>query len=140
VNPLNPAERSLIQTIGDDATRIGVSLMARELRRTHEFMTAFDAITEQQPDALIVGTDVLLLSHRENIIEYAASHRLPAVYGLREFGDDGGLISFGSDTVELARLAAGYVDKILKGDKPADLPVQAGSTWSLICELQRHSD
>ena len=135
-NPLNAAERSLIQTMADDATRIGVSLMPHELRRTAEFTTAFDAITEQQPDALIVGTDVLLLSHRKNIIEYAALHRFPAVYGLREFVDDGGLISFGADTVELARLAAGYVDKILKGDKPADLPVQQPTKFDLVINLR----
>jgi len=63
-------------------------------------------------------------------------HRFPAVYGLREFVDDGGLISFGADTIELARLAAGYVDKILKGAKPADLPFQQPTKFDLVINLK----
>jgi putative tryptophan/tyrosine transport system substrate-binding protein len=92
-NPSNAAELDLIPAIRDAAGRIGLSPMLHELRRTADFATAFEAITEQQPDALVVGTDVLLSSHRKGIIEYAARHRFPAVYCLREFVDDGGLIS-----------------------------------------------
>jgi ABC-type uncharacterized transport system substrate-binding protein len=83
-------------------------------------------------DALIIDTDVLLLAQRKSIVEYAAMHRFPAVYGLREFVDDGGLISFGANTFELARLAAGYVDKILKGARPADLPIQQPTKFELV--------
>ena len=85
---------------------------------------------------MIIDTDVLLISYRKSIVEFAAAHRLPAVYGLREFVDDGGLISFGADTFELARLAAGYVDKILKGAKPADLPVQQPTKFALVVNLK----
>ncbi len=134
-NPSNGAERDLIPAIEEAASRAGLSLTLQELRRTADFTTAFDTITEEQPDALIVGTDVLLSSHRKSIIEFAAEHRLPAVYGLREFTDDGGLISFGADTFELARLAAGYVDKILKGAKPADLPFQQPTKFDLVVNL-----
>jgi putative ABC transport system substrate-binding protein len=70
-NPLNAAERDLIPTIRDAAARVDLRLMLHELRRTADFTKAFETITEQHPDALIAGTDVLLLSHRKNIIEYA---------------------------------------------------------------------
>ena len=135
-NPLNAAEQNLVQPMRDGAASVGLSLTLHEVRRTADFTTAFQMITGQQPDALIVGTDVLLLSHRKSIIEYAEVHRFPAVYGLREFVDDGGLISFGADTIELARLAAGYVDKILKGAKPADLPFQQPTKFDLVINLK----
>ena len=67
----------------------------------------------------------LTMVHRDLIIALAARHKLPAVYGLRPFAIAGGLISYGPDSIEHYRLAAGYVDRILKGEKPADLPVQA---------------
>jgi putative ABC transport system substrate-binding protein len=135
-NPLNAASRELVQAIRDGVERVGLSLVLYELRPPGDFATTFDAITRQQPDALIVDTDVLLISRRRDIIEYAALHRLPAVYGLREFTDDGGLISFGADTFELARLAAGYVDKILKGARPADLPIQQPTKFELVINLK----
>jgi putative tryptophan/tyrosine transport system substrate-binding protein len=135
-NPLNAASRDLVQAICDAVARFGLSLKLHEARRPADFPTAFDAITGQEPDALIVDTDVLLISQRKTIVEYAAVHRFPAVYGLREFVDDGGLISFGADTFELARLAAGYVDKILKGAKPADLPVQQPTKFELVVNLK----
>ena len=135
-NPLNAASRDLVQAIREAAAPLGLSLLLHEARRPADFPIAFHAINEQNPDALIVDTDVLLISHRERIVEYAAVHRFPTVYGLREFVDDGGLISFGADTFELARLAAGYVDKILKGAKPADLPVQQPTKFKLVINLK----
>jgi putative ABC transport system substrate-binding protein len=135
-NPSNAASRDLVQAIRADAARAGLSILPHEARQSADFATTFDAITRQQPDALIVDTDVLLISRRRDIIEYAALHRLPAVYGLREFTDDGGLISFGANTFELARLAAGYVDKILKGASPADLPIQQPTKFELVINLK----
>jgi putative ABC transport system substrate-binding protein len=135
-NPLNAASRDLVQAVRDAAERVGLSLVLQELRGQADFTTAFDAITAQQPDTLIVDTDILLVAHRRSIIEYAALRRLPAVYGVREFTDDGGLISFGADTFELARLAAGYVDKIVKGAKPADLPFQQPTKFQLDINLK----
>jgi putative ABC transport system substrate-binding protein len=135
-NPLNAASQKLLQAMHDAAGHLGLSLLPHETRRPADFPTAFDAITEQNPEAMIIDTDVLLISYRKSIVEFAAAHRLPAVYGLREFVDDGGLISFGADTFELARLAAGYVDKILKGAKPADLPVQQPTKFALVVNLK----
>jgi putative ABC transport system substrate-binding protein len=135
-NPLNGASRHLVQAIRDAVAYLGLSATLQEVRQAADFSPAFDALTGQQPNALIVDTDVVLISQRKSIIEYTAAHRLPAVYGLREFVDDGGLMSFGADTVELARLAAGYVNKILKGAKPADLPVQQPTKFQLIVNLK----
>jgi putative ABC transport system substrate-binding protein len=74
--------------------------------------------------------------HRELIITLSARHRLPAVYALSLFANDGGLISYGPDSIDPHRRAAGYVDRILKGEKPADLPVQAPTKYALVINLK----
>jgi putative ABC transport system substrate-binding protein len=77
-----------------------------------------------------------VIVHRELIIQLAAQHRLPAVYWNRMYVPDGGLISYGPDTIDQYRQAAGYVDRILKGEKPADLPVQAPTKYELVINLK----
>ena len=77
-----------------------------------------------------------MIDHRQFIIKLAALHRLPAVYPLRIFAADGGLISYGPDVVDQFRQAASYVDRILKGEKPADLPVQAPTKYELVINLK----
>jgi putative tryptophan/tyrosine transport system substrate-binding protein len=135
-NPLNAASRELVQAVREGAARLGLRLRWAEVRQAMDFPPAFKAIADQSPDALIVDTDVVLISQRKAVIEFAAGHRLPAIYGLREFTEDGGLMSFGADTFELARLAAGYVDKILKGATPADLPIQQPTKFQLVVNLK----
>jgi ABC-type uncharacterized transport system substrate-binding protein len=85
---------------------------------------------------LIVTADPAAIVHREAIITLAARHRLPAIYPYRFFVTSGGLISYGLDNIEQYRLAAGYVDRILKGEKPADLPVQAPTKYELVINLK----
>jgi putative ABC transport system substrate-binding protein len=85
---------------------------------------------------MIVTPSTLALAHRELIATVAARHRLPAVYGWRYMVTAGGLISYGSNTVDPFRRAAGYVDRILKGEKPADLPVQAPTKYELVVNLK----
>jgi putative ABC transport system substrate-binding protein len=85
---------------------------------------------------LIVAASTLAIVHREPIITLAARHKLPAVYTNRFFVRSGGLISYGPDSVDPHRRAAGYVDRILKGEKPADLPVQAPTKYELVINLK----
>jgi putative ABC transport system substrate-binding protein len=85
---------------------------------------------------LLVLNDPFIFTHRQRIIESAAKFRLPAIYGFREFVDDGGLISYGPNISDGYRRAAAYVDKVLKGAKPADLPVQAPTQYELVINLR----
>jgi putative ABC transport system substrate-binding protein len=85
---------------------------------------------------VIVTVSPSVIRHRKLIIGWVARHKLPAIYPYRFFATDGGLIAYGPDTVEPYRRAAGYVDRILKGEKPADLPVQAPTKFELAINLQ----
>jgi putative tryptophan/tyrosine transport system substrate-binding protein len=85
---------------------------------------------------VIVPNTAAAVTHRNLIIALAAQHRLPAVYGVRVFVTSGGLIFYGVDTIDPWRLAAGYVDRILKGEKPADLPVQVSTKYETVLNLK----
>jgi putative ABC transport system substrate-binding protein len=98
--------------------------------------TATAAIGRQPGGALIVAPETFTTANRELIVALAAHHQLPAIYGLRQFPLSGGLMSYGPDTVDLARRAASYVDRILRGEKPADLPVQAPNKYELVINLK----
>jgi ABC-type uncharacterized transport system substrate-binding protein len=135
-NPLNAASRNLVQAVREATGNLGLTLLLDEARRPEDLPVAFAAISEQAPDALIIDTDVVLLSHRKSIIEFAAAHSLPAMYGLREFVDDGGLISYGPIGFDIWRRVADYVDRILKGAKPADLPVQQPTKFEVVVNLK----
>jgi hypothetical protein len=95
-----------------------------EVRRPDEFDNAFLTIASARPHALAVLADRFLLAHRKRILEFAAANRLPSMYPYRGYVDAGGLISYAPNNIELFRGAATYVDKILKGAKPNDLPDQ----------------
>ena len=106
------------------------------VRDADEIERAVAAFARGSNDGLIVLTSGLTLIHRELITVLAARHRLPAVYTDRSFVTDGGLMSYGPDRIQHYRLAAGYVDRILKGEKPADIPVQAPNKYELVINLK----
>ena len=135
-NPLNAASRNLEQAVRQASGSLGLTLLSDEAGHPEDLPKAFDAIVEQNLDAMIIDTDALILSFRKNIIEFAAAHRLPAMYGLREFVDEGGLISYGPNPFDVWRRVADYVDKILKGAKPADLPVQQPTKFDLVLNMK----
>ena len=118
------------------APALGLELRPAPVRDASEIERAFAAFAQASIGGLIVLTGGVTLAHRGLIIALAARHRLPATYPFRYYVADGGLISYGPDTVDPFRRAAGYVDRILKGEKPADLPVQAPTKYELVINLK----
>jgi putative ABC transport system substrate-binding protein len=118
------------------ASARGLALEPYEARTLQDLDQALAAIVRSAAQMLFVLNDPFIFTHRKRIIESAAKSRLPAIYGFREFVDDGGLISYGPNISDGYRLAAAYVDKVLKGAKPADLPVQAPTKYELVINLK----
>jgi putative ABC transport system substrate-binding protein len=110
--------------------------MPVDMRDVGEIERAIAMIAQGSSNGLIVTGSPAAVVHRELIISLAARHRLPAVYNTRVYAVSGGLISYGPDFVDQFRLAAGYVDRILKGEKPSDLPVQAPTRYELVINLK----
>ncbi len=135
-NPSNPQNLVAAQALRKAAEGLGITLLFHEVRNAGDLTMAFGAITTERSDAVIVEGDPLLVSNRRSIVEFAASHRLPAVYGLRDFVDAGGLLAYGASIFEIWRRVASYVDKILKGAKPADLPVEQPTAFELVVNLK----
>ena len=112
--------------------RLGVELQILEARSPSDFNNAFAAMGATRAGALLMLSDVLFYSHREQLTKLAARNRLPAMYPSREFVDDGGLMSYGARISSNFRRAAAYVDKILKGARPADLPIERPTLFELV--------
>jgi putative ABC transport system substrate-binding protein len=118
------------------APSLGVELSPVDVRDAGEIERAVTAFARSSNGGLIVTASALVTRHRDLIIALAARHRLPAVYAYRYMVAAGGLVSYGPDSIEQYRRAAGYVDRILKGEKPADLPVQAPTKYELVINLK----
>jgi ABC-type uncharacterized transport system substrate-binding protein len=118
------------------ARALGVRLQFLEARGPADFDRAFSGMTRARAGALTVLTSNMLLGERRRLVDLAAENRLPAVYTWREFVDAGGLMSYGPDLVDSFRRAATYVDKILKGAKPADLPIEQPTKFELVINLK----
>jgi putative tryptophan/tyrosine transport system substrate-binding protein len=127
------AEFGAVQAV---APSFGVELRPVDLRDTDEIERAIAAFAGISNGGLLVTQNSFAILHRKLIITLAARHRLPAIYAYSSFVTDGGLISYGPDSMDGYRRAAGYVDRILKGEKPADLPVQAPTKYNLVINLQ----
>jgi putative ABC transport system substrate-binding protein len=128
-----PAQFAAIQAI---APSLGVELRPFDVRNAGEIERAIAALAGSSNGGLIVTGTAGAVVHRELIVALAARHRLPAVYYSRDYVTGGGLISYGVDLTEVCRRAATYVDRILKGAKPADLPVQAPTKYELVINLK----
>jgi putative tryptophan/tyrosine transport system substrate-binding protein len=124
---------AVIQSV---AQSVGVEVSAINPRDAGEIERGVTKFAGAPNGGLIVAASALVVLHREMIIALAARHKLPAVYYRRYFVTTGGLISYGYDTVAQFRGAASYVDRILKGEKPADLPVQAPTKYELVINLK----
>ena len=115
---------------------LGLQLVVLNARTPSDIDMAFASLVRQRAGALVVGAGAFLLSRRDQIIALAAHHAIPAIYGFREYSADGGLISYGNDIPEAFRRAGVYTGRILKGDKPADLPVERATKFELVINLK----
>ena len=118
------------------APSFGIELRPVDVRDAGEIERAITAFARSSNEGLIVTSNALASVHRNLIVTLAARHRLPVVYPFRFFVTAGGLASYRPDTIDPHRRAAGYVDRILKGEKPADLPVQAPTKYQLVINLK----
>jgi putative ABC transport system substrate-binding protein len=135
-NPANPGTVPQLRAAEVAARTLGVRLQALEVRSPSEFDNAFAAMTKQRAHALIVLVDTMFNEHRTRVVKLAAASRLPAVYGLSEIAAAGGLISYSASTRDLFRRSATYVDRILKGAKPADLSIEQPTKFELVINLK----
>jgi ABC-type uncharacterized transport system substrate-binding protein len=125
-----------LREFGAGPTSLAVELSASPVRDEAEVEATITAFARESAGGLIVAPDAFINTRRRLIMALAERHRLPAIYGFRQFVTEGGLISYGPDTVDIVRRSASYVDRILKGEKPADLPVQAPTKYDLVINLK----
>ena len=135
-DPANPNWAGYLRALDATAPSFAVQLTAVLVRNEDDIKGAIEALAREPNGGLIVVASPLMAGHRELIISLAARHRVPAVYQFRFFVTSGGLVSYGIDNIDLFRRAAGYVDRILKGEKPADLPVQNPTRYLLVINLK----
>ncbi len=135
-NPDNSFHLGSLKETRAAAQVLGIKLQPLAVRSPEEFPAAFAAILRERPGALLVLADRVFLHSRARIVDFEAKHRLPGVYAYRELVEAGGLMSFGPSYAGMHRRAAYYVDRILKGARPADLPVEQPTTFELMINLK----
>jgi len=135
-NPDNLFHAGSLKETRAAARVLGIRVQVLGIRASEEFPAAFAAILRERPGAILVLADRLFLHNRARIVDFEAKHRLPGVYAYRELVEAGGLMSFGPSYAGMHRRAAYYVDKILKGSKPADLPVEQPTKFELMINLK----
>jgi ABC-type uncharacterized transport system substrate-binding protein len=136
LNPNNPDADLQWREVQAAATAIGRPLRRFNASRESDLDTAFAALVQQRADALLVGNDVFFTNRREQIVALAARHAVPTIYAFRQFAESGGLISYSTNLVEVYRQVGLYVGRILKGEKPADLPVVQPTKFELVINLK----
>jgi putative tryptophan/tyrosine transport system substrate-binding protein len=135
-NAGNPYPAIVFKEAQTAAQRLGIEVQSLEVRSPDDFNGAFEKARRQRPDALLDVEDPLTNSLHKRIIEFAAAERLPSLHGIGEEVEAGALISYGASIPDLYRRAAGYVDKILKGAKPGDLPVEQPTKFELVINVK----
>jgi len=135
-NAANPYPALVFKETERAAQTLGIEVQSLKVQEPNDFGNAFEAAERHQPDALIMVEDPLTIDFRKQIADFALTHRLPAMNGFRQFVDAGGLMAYGASLSDLLRRAAGYVDKILRGAKPSDLPVEQPTKFELVINLK----
>jgi putative ABC transport system substrate-binding protein len=136
VNPTNPSAETDIADVQTAAATVGQRIFLLTASNERDIDAAFDAVAQQRADALLVVHDPYFLSRRDQFVVLADRHRVPAIYEFREFVLAGGLMSYGSRITDNYRLAGSYAGRILKGAKPAELPVQQPTKFELVINLK----
>jgi putative ABC transport system substrate-binding protein len=136
VNPNNSVAERVIQEVQQAARAQRLQLHVLKASSESEIDTAFVSLVQLQAGALLVAGDPFLTSRRERLVALASRHAVPAIYAWREFAASGGLISYGASLTSAFRLVGTYAGKVLKGTKPADLPVQQSTTFELVINLK----
>ena len=135
-SPAHPGEQRELSESQKTARDVGITLLYHQVNNTADVNAALDATVRDNANALLAFPDPVTTSHRVQIAEFAAKRRLPSVFGWRDFVEAGGLMSYGPDHDALWRRLAVYVDKILKGTKPADLPIEQPTKFELVINLK----
>ena len=136
VNPGSPSSAFQSKDVQEAARVIGLQIQILNASSASEIDSAFATLLQIRAGALIVAGDAFFNGRRDQLVESTARHRIPAIYGLREFTSAGGLISYGASVTDVHRQAGIYVGKILKGEKPADLPVMQPTKFELVINLK----
>jgi len=135
-DPSNHGKIVEVRVLQDIARSARVSLQLVEARNARGLKAAFASLATERPDGLVVLMDNLTFRHRKEIVAFAAKMRLPAIYQVKEFADAGGLLSYGLNMPEQFRRSAFYVDKILRGARPSDLPVEQPTKFELVVNMK----
>jgi putative ABC transport system substrate-binding protein len=136
INPGNPTSESQIRDVQAAARVFDIETLILHAGSERNIEAAFASFAQQRVNAVIVGADSLFLSRRDQLAGLAARHAIPAIYPLREFADIGGLMSYAPSQTDAYHLAGGYAARLLKGEKPADLPIQQAVKFELIINLK----
>jgi len=136
VNPGNPQIQSVITDVQVAAAAMGQQLEILTAATKHDISPAFSDAVQKRTDALLISADPLFTNRPVQLATLAARHAMPTVYALREFAEGGGLMSYGSNFTDLFRQAGTYTGRVLKGEKPADLPILQATKFELIVNLQ----
>jgi putative ABC transport system substrate-binding protein len=135
-NPVDPNKAEEVRQMQAPARTLGITLQPVEAGEAGAFESAIDAGVRERAEALFVLPDPLTLHERRRIADLAAKHRLPAMYGFKEFVTAGGLMSYGTMQSDLYRRAAAHVDKVLRGANPADVPVEQATRFEMVINLR----
>ena len=135
-NPVPPSAEAYKKIVESAALKLGVTLFSVAVRERDEFEGAFAAMAKERVDGLVVLPDPLTFTARSQIVKLATKHRLPGIYQAREYVELGGLMSYGTNLADQFRRASVYVDKILKGAKPSDLPVEQAARYELVLNIR----
>ena len=136
INSLNPFHISSMKQARTAAQAMGIKLQLHDIRKSEDLDDAFAAIRKERPDALLILADRVFLHNRERMMDFTREQRLPNVNAYKELVEVGGLMSYGPSYEDMHKRAAIYVDKILKGAKPADLPIEQPSKFTFIINLK----